>query len=122
MLLTPRHFAALDLVNLAITQISQNLKRSTVVVPHPLNIEESGGNRYCFNSTKTYFKAENKEGQRTGNKGARRPLAIAEDASARMSLGQPRRSARLAKISRPVPVPDLRHVFQVLSNVVVVFV
>src|SRR5664280_2203691 len=49
-------------------------------------------------------------------------LAIAEHAPARMSLGQWRRSARLVEISRPSPVPDLRHIFQVLSNIVVVLV
>jgi len=52
----------------------------------------------------------------------KRTLAVAEQTCARMSLSQWRRSARLAEIGCPVPVPDLRHVFQVLSNVVVMFV
>jgi hypothetical protein len=49
-------------------------------------------------------------------------LAVAEQACAGMSLGQWRRRARLAEVGCPVPVPDLRHVFEVLPNVVVVFV
>jgi len=49
-------------------------------------------------------------------------LTVAKQTSAWMSLGQWRRSARLAKVSRPSPVPDLRHVFQVLPNIVVMFV
>jgi len=39
-----------------------------------------------------------------------------------MTLGQRRRSGWLAEIRRPLPVPDLGHIFQMLSNVVVVFV
>ena len=49
-------------------------------------------------------------------------LAITEQTCAGMSLGQWRRSARLAEVGCPLPVSDLRHVFQVLSNVVVVLV
>jgi hypothetical protein len=49
-------------------------------------------------------------------------LAIAEHASARMSFGQWRGSGWLAEISCPLPVPDLRHIFEMLSDVVVVFV
>ena len=49
-------------------------------------------------------------------------LAIGEYASARMPFSQRRRSAQLAEIGCPSPVPDLRHIFQVLSNVVVMFV
>ncbi len=49
-------------------------------------------------------------------------LAITEQTCAGMSLGQWRRSAPLAEVGCPSPVSDLGHVFQVLPNVVVVFV
>jgi hypothetical protein len=50
------------------------------------------------------------------------PLAISKQVGARMSLRQWRRNAELAEISRPAPVPDLRHIFEMLPNVVVVLV
>lgn len=46
-----------------------------------------------------------------------RSSAIGEQRCTRMSLGERRRLARLGEVARPTPVPDLRHVLQVLSNV-----
>ena len=49
-------------------------------------------------------------------------LAIAEHIRVRMALGQRWRSARFAEVGGPMPVPDIRHIFQMLANVAVVFV
>ena len=50
------------------------------------------------------------------------PLAIGEDSLARMPLRQRRRGSWIAEILGPLPVPDLRHILQVLANIVVMFI
>ena len=47
-------------------------------------------------------------------------LAVREDGFRRMSLGHGRGRGGITEILRPLPVSDLRHILEVLANIVVV--
>ena len=47
-------------------------------------------------------------------------LAISEHGLLRMPFGKRSRSGGIAEVLGPLPVPDLRHIFQVFADIVVV--
>src|SRR5665213_603923 len=49
-------------------------------------------------------------------------LTVGEHGLARMSLGKWSRRSRITEVRRPLPVPNLGHILQMLANVVVMFI
>src|SRR5580692_9615775 len=49
-------------------------------------------------------------------------LAVGEECLAGVSFGHWSRGKRFAEVRRPLPVSNLRHIFQVMTDVVVMFI